>query len=79
MNPKGAEALLKKKVAELSEHFEGVQIMVAWQDGGNSHMMAEGAGNWYLRQGMARSWVETDTARSTAWEISKVTTPPNNA
>lgn len=70
-----AQRLLKACIAQLSEHFDGVQVMASWQSREGTHFGAEGSGNWYLRQGMARMWVERDQAETNADKLRGIIRP----
>ena len=78
MDQMEARKLLKCALAQLSEHFDGVQILASWQSREGTHFGAEGAGNWYLRQGMARMWVERDQAETNADRMREAIHPPDD-
>lgn len=42
----------------------GVQILVTWDEEGNTETVNIGAGNWYARIGMAREFLERDSVRT---------------
>lgn len=75
MDDEEARRLLRCALSQLSEHFDGVQIMASWQSREGTHFGAEGSGNWYLRQGMARMWVERDVAETNADKLRDVIRP----
>ena len=61
--------LLEETTARLSEHFECVQILVSWNEAGNTRFISRGAGNWYARQGMAHEFINADLAHEAAQHI----------
>lgn len=72
MSADEASEMLEKIVAQLHEHFEAVQIMVSWNEEGESRCQRNGAGNWYARIGMAREMILFDDAQIAARELAKV-------
>lgn len=72
MDQPEAQRLLRCCLAQLSEHFDGVQILASWTSREGTHFGAEGSGNWYLRQGLARAWVERDQAETSADKLRDV-------
>lgn len=60
MDKEEAEPLLAKALAILAEHFDAVQILVTWNEDGESKDMASGSGNWYARLGLARAMLLRD-------------------
>lgn len=54
--------MLEKVASELGEHFDAVQIMVSFNEDGESIAMNRGTGNWYARIGMAREMLLFDEA-----------------
>jgi hypothetical protein len=56
-----AKKIVKKAVADLSEHFDSVQVFcsryVGGEDGGTLPVV-EGRGNWFARFGQTFEWVE---------------------
>jgi hypothetical protein len=62
-------ALIGKHVSALAEHFANVQIMVSWNEDGNTRCARQGAGDWYARQGMAHEFISMDRARDQADQI----------
>lgn len=76
MTQSEAEKLLDDAVARLGEHFDSVQILASWNEGGLTLCSKRGAGNWYARQGMAHEFINADQAQETAHQIAQVLKPP---
>lgn len=51
--------LVQKHIAQLSEHFDSVQIFVTRHDGesGSTLGVNLGEGNWYARRGHVEDWL----------------------
>jgi hypothetical protein len=64
-------AFLRRITAELGEHFDAVQILVSWNEEGNSELLTFGCGNWYARQGMAHDFITRDQAQTQAAELAE--------
>ncbi len=47
-------ALIHRHVAQMSEHFATVQVIVTTHDMGGSKRLQSAAGNWYARLGALR-------------------------
>lgn len=76
MDPDEAQAILDKVAAQLSEHFDAVQILTTWMDPeGQTLMLSRGRGNWYARLGMAREMITTDDSRNSAHHLKEVVRP----
>ena len=71
MTPEEAEEFITKAVDLLGDHFEAVQVMVSWNEQGETRCLKRGGGNWYARQGMAHEFINEDAAQETAYQISK--------
>ena len=58
-------AVMKSHVAQLSEHFDVVQILASRHVGATTTNWQFGAGNWFARYGLARMWLvrEEEEAR----------------
>jgi hypothetical protein len=69
MDSNNANAILSSAVERLGEHFDAVQILVSWNEQGQSHCMKSGAGNWYARQGMAHEFINQDVAQENAFQL----------
>lgn len=69
--------LLDDTNAKLVEHFDAVQIMVTWNENGNTRDCLRGAGNWHARQGMAHMFIERDVAQEHADCLGKQLNPPS--
>lgn len=54
-----AEALLKRALDMLIEHFDNVQIFCSRSnpEGDGTDRIVQGRGNWYAREGQVRDWV----------------------
>lgn len=57
---------LDKKLAEMGEHFECVQILASNSDDSGTWTISRGSGNWNARQGMAQRFVKDDEAQEAA-------------
>jgi hypothetical protein len=68
MNLTSEEAfeLLRKHVAQLSEHFESVHVFVSVHDGDHKGTFAldYGSGNFYARYGQVKEWIEKNDERT---------------
>ena len=71
-----AQKLLQETARQLGEHFDSVQIMGAWDEGGFSYCSKAGVGSWYARQGMAHEFINADIAHEQAYQISQRLNPP---
>jgi hypothetical protein len=71
-----AQVVLDKVAAQLSEHFDAVQIMVTWlgPDGGTL-MESRGRGNWFARMGMAQEMVTNSASQNSALHLKEVVRP----
>lgn len=70
-------ALVQPMLETLGEHCDAIQIMMTWNEDGNTHRYKIGAGNWYARQGMAHEFINEDQAQTNAREISEAINPPD--
>lgn len=57
--------MLDRILAQLSEHFDSVQIFATRHNGDHTLSAQRGTGNWYSRYGAVREWVAQQDAR--AW------------
>lgn len=71
MNPQKAKEMISAHAAQLSEHFDAVQILVSYPWEGGTQPLYSGNGNWFARQGMARDFIELEQAEQIAREITK--------
>lgn len=78
MNHDKHMSMVESHVNALYEHYSAVQILVSWEEGGETHRVSAGAGNWYSRTGMAREMIEKESARIVAQEISSRINPPDD-
>lgn len=76
MTPEEKIAFLDQKCAEISEHFEHVQIMVSWNEDFKCMQLKRGLGNWYARQGLAHEFINEDIAQENARAVSRYLPPP---
>lgn len=60
-NSRPEVALVHRKVAELAEHYEAVQVLVSTYERGKTCFMFAGSGNEFARRGMAQEWLEMTT------------------
>lgn len=51
------ERIVKSHVAQLSEHFDSVQIVCTKQHEGGTIVVPYGEGNWFARYGSVKEWV----------------------
>lgn len=77
MNTDEIMELVEQHAAALGEHFDAIQILVTWNDNGNSYSLARGSGNWYARQGLAHEFITKDVAQENARQISQAMQPPD--
>lgn len=63
---------LQKIVAELSEHYECVQVFVANTIEGETIPMTLGSGNFYARQGQIQAWLNNANIENPTGEDSSV-------
>ena len=75
MTPEECTEILAIAARKLGEHFDAVQIMVSYNDEGTTRASFNGCGNWYARQGMAHSFINTDIAQENALEIASRLNP----
>lgn len=76
MDEKAAEQMLDQMASRLGEHFEAVQIMVTWQENGQTFGLKRGVGNWYARVALAQEMISVDRSCDMAREIGKVLPHP---
>ena len=76
MNEASARQMLDQMASKLGEHFEAVQIMVTWQENGQTFGLKRGVGNWYARIAMAQEMVSVDRSCYMASELSLVISKP---
>jgi len=73
------EEILDKAALALGEHFDNVQIMVTWMEGGITKSCCRGVGNWHARQGIAHEFINMDIAQENARQIaSELKEPPDD-
>lgn len=72
MTHEEVQHLVETTVAQLGEHLDAVQLCVSWPaEGGGTHSLYRGAGNWFARRGMAQDFIERDQAQTTAHEVAQ--------
>lgn len=76
MNGDEAKKMLDAMASRLGEHFEAVQIMVTWQENGQTFGLKRGVGNWYARVALAQEMITVDMSCDMAHELSKVIPKP---
>ena len=69
--------MLQEAVMKLGEHFDAVQILGSWMNGGHTRCAKRGSGNFYARQGMAREFIEINLAEDQAAAIAERLNPPD--
>lgn len=62
MDPEGVDDFLNRKLAEITEHFPHVVLLVSWEEGRNTCMRNFGTGNYYARLGMTQRYMDLVTA-----------------
>lgn len=77
MTAQEAEKMLEDVAAKIGEHFDAVQILATWTEGGTCLHAKRGAGNWYARMGMAHEFIETNKADDQAVLIAEKLNPPD--
>lgn len=72
MTPDEAQKWLSTIVAQISEEYDCVQILVSRiaPEGNGTERIFMGAGNWYTRAGMAHAFIERDKAQEIGKEVS---------
>jgi hypothetical protein len=63
-------------LAQLSEHFDAVQVLTSWSEQCETRSIFRGAGNWHARQGMAHEFINKDVAQEHAFAMRSADTPP---
>lgn len=63
--------ILSKEAKRLGEIFDHVQILVTWNEEGETKSNACGCGNWYARQGIAKEFIQRDLAQDQAIQIAE--------
>lgn len=71
MDTEEAYKRLEDAIMPLREHFEAIQIMSTWTEGGLCYSSYYGAGNWYARTGLAHQFLEKDKAQTFGKEVSR--------
>ncbi len=57
-------ARLDRCLAQLSDHFDSVQIIATCHKGTHTIVADRGTGNWYSRYGAMVQWVRREDART---------------
>lgn len=78
MTDKELTDFVMKKVEELGEHFDAVQILVCWNEHGSTRSIKRGGGLWHARQGLAHEFINEDIAQDQAMQIGRQINPPND-
>ena len=71
MDPLQANATIEHATRELAEFFDSVQILVSWEQEGQTPAGFRGAGNWYSRQGVAQEFVNRREAEEIGYQVAK--------
>lgn len=58
-----AQEIVAQQSSHLMEYFEHIQIMVTWEENGETRAYYYGKGNWYARMGLAHEFIEKDKAQ----------------
>jgi len=56
MDPYEAKRIVDSHAAQLSEHFDAVQILASYSLNGGTQSISGGSGNWFARLGMGESF-----------------------
>lgn len=72
------QQVLDKALRELGEHFDAVQVLVTWCEGGVTKSRHAGVGNWFARVGVARNFIERDQANDAADLLAEKINPPTD-
>lgn len=62
MTNEEARRMVDEQAAKLGEHFEACQILVSWNENGETKSIYSGCGNWFARMGMLHEMIEDDKA-----------------
>jgi len=57
MTHQEAILLADNAIAKLMEHMDNVQILMSWEEDGETAFVSHGAGNWFARTGQAQRWL----------------------
>jgi hypothetical protein len=49
--------MVEQALNALGEHFDTVTIFTTRHEGGETHVLEEGVGNWFARYGQIKVWV----------------------
>lgn len=61
----GYVKMIDSHVAQLSEHFDSVQVFCTQRTGdGNTRVFSRGGGNYYANYGAAREWIVRQDERT---------------
>lgn len=72
------DKLVEPFMEALGEHADSIQLLMTWNEDGNTHRYWIGSGNWYARKGLAMEWLEQGQAQTQAREISEALHPPED-
>ncbi len=72
MTVEQAHKMIEASLANLSEHFEAVEILASYPSPeGGTRCVKRGCGNWYARQGMAHEFIGSERAVEIAEELNR--------
>lgn len=77
-NDEGKKALEKAALALYEQGFDSVQVLATWVEGGYTHYVNSGAGNFYARRAMCQQFVESDVAQDAANKIAEALDKPDD-
>lgn len=70
MNDDEALKIIKAKTAQLTEHFETVQVFVTIHESdGNTKSTRWGSGNYFARVGQVQMWLDEQKAENTRDQV----------
>lgn len=73
--------LLETTAKQLGEHFDSIQILASYrhEKTGLTASIMRGSGDWFARQGLAHSFINSDMVEDTASAIGRAINPPDES
>lgn len=71
MTKEAAQKIVNEANEKLGEYFEGVTILVTWDEGDFSEKAFASSGNWFMNYGLIMEHFETSRFKRQAAEIAK--------
>lgn len=78
MNDEGKKLLEKAALALYEQGFDSVQILGTFMEGGYTHCVHSGAGNFYARRAACQFFIESDQAAESARRIAEALDKPDD-